>query len=531
MTQVNALHPFVGMDVMTLLERRVATRGDHPYLIWDPPGETGPRTWTYAEFADEVAAVAAGLAARGVKAGDRILIHLVNCPEFMFAWFACARLGAVAVTTNTRSAGDELSYYAADCEAVGAITQPAHSALVDSCAPDLRWLVCTTHDGGLEPDSGRLPDRASSFDSLRDDPGSAPRIAVDPLAPMSVQYTSGTTSKPKGVLWTQANALWGGQVSSAIEGLRPDDVHYVCNPLFHTNALSYSMLASMWTGSSMVLVPKWSTSRFWEVSLRHGCTYICIIAFTYRAIIGLEVPAGSRYRLMALGVCDLPTDAQLGVKTLGWWGMTETVSLPIAGDPHLPNTPMSLGRPVPQYEIAVVHEDGSPIAPGETGTLLVKGVQGVSLFAEYLNQPEATASSFDERGWFDSGDLVTLLPDGHLVFEGRAKDMLKVGGENVAASEVERVIEGVGGVEEAAVVGQPHDMLDEVPVAFVIAPAGGDIVGAIVKACEESLADFKVPRAVYLVDDLPRAGLGKVNKVLLREDAAARLQRPTTTTG
>ena len=518
MTAPDWVHPYVGMDVPTLLARRVASRADHPFLIWDPP-EGPQRVWTYAEFSAEVSQVAAGLAARGVKAGDRLIIHLNNCPEFLFSWFACATLGAVAVTTNTRSAGAEFAYFAQDSQAVAAITQPAYADMVSRHAPQLRWVVCIDHDPGAGPDAAYRPDRASSFASLRAAPATPPpRRPAEPLAPMSVQYTSGTTSRPKGVLWTHANALWGGQVSSGIEDLRPDDIHFVCNPLFHTNALSYGMLATMWAGSTMVLVPKWSTSRFWEVSLRHGCTWMSIITFTYNAIIDMEVPPDSRYRLMGLGVCDLPTDARLGVKTLGWWGMTETVSLPIAGDARLPNTPMSMGRPVPQYQVAVVAEDGTPVSPGEMGKLLVKGTRGISLFAEYLNQPETTAACFDADGWFDSGDMVTLLPDGHLQFENREKDMLKVGAENVAASEVERVILGVPGVKEAAVVGQPHRMLSEVPVAFVIGSQADP--EAILAACRQGLADFKVPREVYVVDELPRAELGKINKATLRRQVA-----------
>lgn len=521
MREGRGLHPFVGMDVPVLLEKRVASRGNHPFLIWDPPGDE-VRTWTYAEFADEVARVSAGLVARGVSPGDRVIVHLVNCPEFMFAWFACAQVGAVAVTTNTRSAAEELAYFAEDCEAVGAITQPAYADLVAKVAPGVGWLACTDHDGGSRPANGKKPDRASSFGALRGDPSNRPRRPAQPMAPMSVQYTSGSTSRPKGVMWTHANALWAGQVSASVEELRPDDIHYVSNPLCHTNALSYSMLATMWAGGSMVLVPKWSTSRFWEVSLRHQCTWTAIIGFTYNAIIGLDVPSDHRYRVMGLGVCDLPTDATLGVKTLGWWGMTETVSLPIAGDPGLPNTTMSMGRPHPAYRVDVVRDDGSPVEPGEKGKLLLKGVPGISIFAEYLNQPDVTADSFDENGWFKTGDLVTLLADGHIVFEGREKDMLKVGAENVAASEVERVILDVPGVKEVAVVGQPHHMLSEVPVVFVTGPADDDRAKAILEACRANLADFKVPRAVYFVDDMPRVNLEKIDKKALREEAAAK---------
>jgi crotonobetaine/carnitine-CoA ligase len=350
------------------------------------------------------------------------------------------------------------------------------------------------------------------------------------MAPMSVQYTSGTTSRPKGVLWTHANALWAARVNAGHEDLHPSDCHLIYLPLFHVNALGYQMLASMWVGSRFVLVPKWSTSRFWDVSRQHGCTWLSLIGLSHRALAAGatgEIPAGHSYRLFGSGVCDTPMDGALGVKTIGWWGMTETISHGIVGNPYTPDRPLSMGRAAPEYQIAVVRDDGvTPVEPEETGHLLVKGTPGLSLFAEYLNQPEATADSFDEGGWFRTGDMATVHADGYLSFADRAKDMLKVGAENVAASEIERVIMETGLVAEVAVVGRPDDKLDEVPVAFVVAwEPRESLTEEVGAACAQRLADFKVPRAVYEVRDLPRSTLNKVNKAELRTVAQADADR------
>jgi crotonobetaine/carnitine-CoA ligase len=220
-------------------------------------------------------------------------------------------------------------------------------------------------------------------------------------------------------------------------------------------------------------------------------------------------------------VCDAPWDEPLGVKTLGWWGMTETITHGIVGDPYAPNRPLSMGRPAPEYEIAVVDDDGRRTPDDEAGNLLVKGTPGVSLFAEYLHDPEATAASFDEHGWFRTGDVVRPHADGHISFVERAKDMLKVGAENVAASEIERVLLSVPGVVEAAVVGRPDVKLDEVPVAFLIASDGDDLERRALEECAAKLADFKVPRQVYIVREFPRSTLRKVNKSELRRAAAS----------
>jgi crotonobetaine/carnitine-CoA ligase len=513
-------HQFSGTDVWDLLNLRADRTGDHEFLIWEP--FVGPgRRWTYSGFRAEAAAIAAGLEGRGVKFGDRILIHLENCPEFLFTWFACAALGAVAVTTNSRSAQDEVAYYASDSAAVGAITQPRFAEMVALAAPELRWLACIDHNSGEPASSASQPDGRSSFSSLRGDPNSLTRRAPDPMAHMSVQYTSGTTARPKGVVWTHANALWSARVNAVHEDLHPDDCHLTYMPLFHTNAMAYSVLASLWVGARFVLVPKWSTSRFWDISLRERCSWLSLMGLSARAIISMDPRPGHHYRLFGTGLCDPPWQAPFGVKTIGWWGMTETVSHGIVGDPYTPNRPMSMGRPAPEYGIAVVRADGvTPTEPEETGQLLVKGTPGLSLFAEYLNKPEATADAFDEWGWMRTGDLVVAHADGYLSFVDRAKDMLKVGAENVAASEIERVMSGVAGVAEAAVVGRPDPKLDEVPVAFVVATHEDDSLAARVReACANQLADFKVPRDVYVVAGLPRSTISKVNKVELRRYA------------
>ena len=516
---ITPLHPFNGLDVAELVRIRARTRRDHPFLIWEPFEGQG-ETLTYGAFHDRVARLSAGLAKRGIKPRDYLLIHLDNCLETLIAWYACADLGAVPVTTNARSSLDELQYFAGHCGAVAAITQPKFADLVNRASRDFKFIAVTSHDNGAAPAAGHGPGN-DSFEALFADASDAPCRAVDPLHPMGVQYTSGTTSRPKGVLWTHANALWGARVNAVHEDLRAEDVHLVHLPLFHTNAQAYSILATLWAGSTAVVMPRFSASRFWPISLRNRCTWTSVIPFCVKALMDIERPSEHFYRLWGSAICEPPTDAHFGVKTIGWWGMTETITHGIVGDVHMPNTPLSCGRPAPEYGIHIEAEDGRPVQPGETGHLKVRGLRGLSLFAEYINNAQATADAFDERGLFLTGDRVTLMDCGSIRFSDRDKDMLKVGGENVAASEIERVILTVPGVREVAVVAKPHPMLDEAPVAFVIAedslgeaPALPD---AIMAACKGALANFKHPHEVRVVKDMPRSTLEKVAKAELRK--------------
>ena len=522
---MRSLSPFVGCDASWLLRQRACTHGSRPFLIWHPYGEgASPRTWTFAEFYDDVRAVACGLRGHGVNRGDRVLVHLGNCPELLLTWHACARIGATAVTTNTRSSGDEVAYFTAKSRAVAAITQPRFLDLIETNTYGVRWVSCTASDAG-EPASASAIDLNvipfSDLTAASASPSSSSDQDVvrhEPSRECCVQFTSGTTARPKGVVWNHANVLWGARMAAVNMRLMPDDVSLVHFPLFHTNAMMYAHLGSLWAGASFVLVPKFSASRFWEVALTYGCTWTSTSPFVIHALSQHPVPDLHRFRFWGTGTCELPAcQNTFHVKSLGWWGMTETVAFGLVGDLDLPCRPLATGRPALGYEIAIAGEGGAPVTLGESGRLLIRGIRGISLFAGYLDDAEATAAAFDEDGWFDTGDIATPFEDGYVRFEGRAKDMLRIGGENVAAAEIERAIASLPQVAEVAVVAAPHVMLEEVPVAFVIARNGCRLSAAdVMDHCRWLLADFKVPRRVVFVTDLPRSTTDKVAKAELR---------------
>ena len=506
-----AVHPFAGTDLTTALADRASRFGEQTFLVWEPgPGE--PEAWTYREFAAEVDRVAAGLAARGVGPGDAVVLLLENSPAFLFGWFACARLGAVAIDTNTRYAADELRHAFDLTGAIGAVT---HAHLLDRLADsgtELDWTVT------IDEDSGTCPD-------LVGDPSSLPLRAPDPCAPLCVQFTSGTTSRPKAVLFTHANALWGGRVGAAHARFAADDTVLVYAPLFHTAALSWQTLSAFWAGSTVVLLPRYTASRFWDISLRHRCTQTAVLGIMLQTLGDQDVPE-HQYRAWQFGMERPELADRFHVRLFNAWGMTEVVTQAIINDYDFPGDLGAIGRAALEYEVRVAREDGTDAPVGEAGDLLIGGVRGLSIFTEYLNDPVATTEAFDERGYFRTGDRVMLLPSGALQFVSRAKDMLKVGGENVAAGEIERVLLSVPGITSAAVVGRPDRILDEVGVAFVTVTADADhdiVIADALAACAARLADFKVPRDVYVVDELPESLLGKVAKAALRDEAIKRV--------
>jgi crotonobetaine/carnitine-CoA ligase len=502
-----------GQDIPWLLRHWADKKPEHPALIWDP-GVGDGRSWTYAELLVATQDLAAGLRDRGIEVGDKVLIHADNCPEMLLAWLACATLGAVAVTTNTRSAPAEVGWFIEKSQCVAAITQAKFIDHVAAADRDLRW-VAVIDDRPEGTDQLVFADLAGDGETWEG-------RAIEPLRPFGIMFTSGTTSKPKAVVHTHANAVWASRIGPRNIDLRTDDRYLIYLPLFHVNAQSWSMFSVLGVGATAVLMPKWSTSRFWEVVVRNEITHISLMPFVIPSLMDADKPRSS-LRIGVFGLI-LPTlDQMCGIDVYAAYGMTETVIHATNGRPADQLPERSMGRITPGYEFAVVDRDtGALCAEGSTGELWLKGTRGIQLFLEYFDNPEANASAFED-GWFKTGDMVMLGEGGNLFYRERDKDLLKVGGENVSAREVEEAIATVAGVGQVAVVGKKHDFLDEVVVAFVItgpdAPGDDTLEKHVIETCRSRLADFKVPRAVYVVDDFPRGTLDKILKNKLREMA------------
>ena len=502
-----------GQDIPWLVEHWAKSKPDHPGLIWDPP-DGDERSWTYLELLADMHRLATGLVARGVGVGDKVLIHADNCPEMLLAWLACATVGAVAVTTNTRSAPSEVAYFASHTKCVGAITEAKFASHIAECGDGLQWVV-TIGDGAARAD-------ATTFDDLRGDAAAWPGRAIDPMLPFGIMFTSGTTSKPKAVVHTHANAIWASRSGPRTIDLGTDDRYLIYLPLFHVNAQSWSFFSVLGVGATAVLMPKWSTSRFWDVVERRRITHISLMPFVMGALGSPDRPK-TDLRVGVFGLILPMLDEMFGIKIYAAYGMTETVTHAISGKPEERLPERSMGHPTPGYEIAIVDKDtGALCAPGETGELWMRGTRGIQLFLEYYDNPEANAKSFED-GWFKTGDMVVMGEGGNVFYRERDKDLLKVGGENVSAREVEDAIGTVAGIGSVAVVGKRHDFLDEVVVAFVIKALGASddetLARDVIETCRARLADFKVPRAVYVVEEFPLGTLDKILKNKLREMA------------
>jgi crotonobetaine/carnitine-CoA ligase len=492
----------------------VAHVGERPFLVWE--GRDGHvTTWTYAEFDDLVAGVAGGLAGRGVKAGAAVHLALANSPAFVATWLAAARLGAWIVPSDPTSSGPELAGHLAR-------TAPA----VGLCGADRRPAYLGAATGG--PQVLAVDEDDTELGDLQGPPVARPDVDEPaPRDPAAVMFTSGTTSAPKGVVVTQANYAFAGDVMAAAAGLRASDRQLVVLPLFHANAQYYSFASAISVGASVALMPAFSASGFLDQAARHAATHASLFAAPMRMILAKEPEPELDLRLTHCWYAQNVTTDQyetlaglLGCRPRQLYGMTETIPA-VLTNRAVGAVPDAMGLPTLGCDVDLRSADGDePVADGDTGEVVVRGEPGLTLFDGYLDDPDTTARSF-RAGRFRTGDLAHRDGEGRFYFDGRRSDILKVAGENVSVVEVEAVLAAHPGVLEAAVVGEPDAMRDEVPVGFVVQQPGRPPLDPADLAawCAERLAKSKRPVRIDVVAELPRTSVGKIRKFLLKERA------------
>lgn len=487
----------------------VAARPDEPFLVF-LGADDRTTTWTYSRFDGLVGRVAATLASHQVGPGSAVHLTLRNSPSFVAAWLAVARLGAWMVPSDPESTGAELAGHIGRTRPVvgvcGAGREVAYKAAVEQAGAATSTLAVDEDD----PTLGALASRGSV--------AAADEQPVGPHDKLAVLFTSGTTSAPKGVVLTQAGYAFAGDVMAAAAALRPDDRQLVVLPLFHANAQYYSFAAAISAGASVALVHRFSASRFLAHAAALDATCASLFAAPIRMILARGATAVEGLRLRHCWYAQNLTADQyeqlaglLGCRPRQLYGMTETLPA-VLTDRALQPRPDTMGYPTLGCEVRL-----------SEGELQVRGVPGETLFAGYLDDPETTEASFVERRddgsvWFATGDQVRVEADGRLTFAGRRSDVLKVAGENVSTVEVEAALVEHPAVFEAAVVGRPDEVRDEVPVAYVVpAPGAACDPEEILAHAEQRLAKAKRPRAVHVVDELPRTSVGKIRKFLLPE--------------
>lgn len=508
----------------------------------------GDRSISYAQLRRESDDVAKGLLEAGVRKGERVALWMGNRLEWPVIFYAIAKIGAVIVPVSTKFKMEETAYILAQCEVstlilndrfsgidfvemlyglVPELKGPGGKAPVSQRFPHLRNVICLAssdarHPGLLDYEAMVAQGRAKDGRLLAD-----ARAGVTGADPLLIQSTSGTTGFPKGAVLTQQNFVRTGFEVGVKQQLKESDRFFSPAPYFHVSGTMHAFTAPIAHGCTVYSMEKYELEKVVDTICRNECKVYHGFNFfkdyfARRGDFGNEFNLGVLDRAWTTGtLVDLANIGSLGIKVCSLYGLSETTgcsTICVPDDPEIIRT-TTVGKPFDGVEICIKdrHGSGAVMAPGQEGEICIRGW---NVMAGYYNKPEETRETFDEDGWFHSGDLGLADAQRNVSFLGRIKDIIRVGGENLSPLEVENLLRRHPKVAEACVVGVPDARLGEVCMAFIKLKAGSRSDDAeILSFCRNQIAGYKIPRHVRFVDEFPLTGSNKIRRVEVKEIA------------
>ncbi|MDZ7917381.1 MAG: AMP-binding protein [Rhodococcus sp. (in: high G+C Gram-positive bacteria)] len=480
---------------------------------------------THHELEDRSARLAAVLIDRGVGEGDRVAYLGLNSPALLITMLASFRIGALFVPINFRLAGSELEGVFENSGAGTLVCEAGHRMSVDAVRErtTLKTLLLIDNDPAVAPDAP-VPGWLRWSRALAEASPSAGVYHARFDDPAILMYTSGTTGFPKGVVLTYGNLWWNSvNVDSRID-TRRQDVTYATAPLFHIGALNSFVLRTLVRGGTVVLRRKFDAEQFRDDLVDYQINSVFAVPSMLAAlsrvpdIFSVDLPALHTIVVAAAPVAPslIHLFADHGIYLQQAWGLTETA--PFAT--HLPVEQTRLkagsaGLAMPHTQVRVVDRvTNEPVAAGVPGEVVVRGP---NVTPGYWRNPKATVEAFDDEGWFHSGDIGYLDADGYLYIVDRLKDLIISGGENVYPAEVERILAGMPGVADVAVVGVPDATWGETVAAVVSVASGAQLtLHEVREYASANLARYKLPTQLHFVDSVPRNPSGKILKADIR---------------
>ncbi|WP_217578694.1 class I adenylate-forming enzyme family protein [Mesorhizobium sp. GbtcB19] len=518
------------LTVADALRRTAATAPDIEAIV-APDGRI-----TWGALADDVARVSAGLVAQGIRKGDRVGLCLGNSVQWMSIFLALGSLGAVTVPINTRFVASEMAY-ALRQSRVGTLITCDRLFKIDFIA--MLREICPSLDRKL-PDAAvpnlvkvivigdDVPQGAVGWDAVRaaGAVGATQPQAGSPDDPLLIQYTSGTTSFPKGVLLTHRNMLANAYFSGLRMGLRPADRFHSARPFFHVAGTTLSILSVLQHAATLVSMDRFEAGEALRLMEAGRCTHFSGNDTMALMLLNHADRARRKLSLRGAWLAASPTIVRRVIDELGarecvvGYGLSEA-SPNVAQSCFWESEEIRASaamRLEPGVSVRIRRSDGSDADIGESGEILVRGW---NVMLGYFDKPKETAEALGAEGWLATGDLGSLDGSGRLTFLGRAKEIIRVGGEDVSPADVENALHRHPAIRQAAVVGVPEERLVEVPAAFVILNDGHAADPEEIKAwAKREMAGFKVPRHVWIVDSFESIGMTASSKIQKKQLAA-----------
>ncbi|MDX6446788.1 MAG: long-chain acyl-CoA synthetase [Blastocatellia bacterium] len=504
------------INLRELLEQRAGSSPERAFLFSEPDG----RQFTYSEFDRAVNRAAAMLAARDVGKGDVVSLLMPNSAEYIIAYFACWKLGALAGPVNSLLKEQEIIFVLNNSEAKAILLHSEFEARIENIRNDLPHLQSVIV---FDDEAEATREFAASADILS---------AVLPCIPDDdaiIIYTSGTTGKPKGCLLTHGNVVANARQISEWLNFTPNDRLLTIMPLFHMNAVSVTTMAALYAGGSTVVSPKFSARRFWNTISDYEITSFGSVATMLSMLLNTYpdgVPAGLSTRQLRFAMCgSAPVPAEVmknfevtfNCPVIEGYGLSESTCRSTFNPPDSRRRPGSCGLPIGN-EMKVFDDNDMELADGELGEIVLRGE---NILKGYYKNPEATTQAF-RNGWFHTGDVGYRDPDGFFFIVDRKSDMIIRGGENIYPREIDEVLYQHPAVAAAATIGIPDHLYGEEVAAFVVLKDGArSEEDELISYCAERLADYKCPKSIRIVKDIPKGPTGKLLKRELAKEFSA----------
>ena len=499
--------------------------------------------YTYAAFDEDVNRIANVFLDLGIEKGDHVALHLHSSPEFLMCLFGLAKIGAVAVPINEQYLADEAEYILENSDAICVVVEPLFyetyqellarghyfpkgvvvaRAGTESPKSNIDFSSIYTPLGTVEEGQQGIYDfwmmRCEQSAILRD---SCELTSDDPV---QIIYTSGTTSRPKGVVLTHANMVFSGLYGDWEVSLRGSDRVLTSMPACHSNFQLAALMPVITAGASLIIVEKYSATRFMKQIRHYKATVIQCVAMMLRTLLLQPVDPEEKNHCVREVLYFIPiTDAEkeefeqrFNMRIMNTYGSTESIGWAITDPPVGARNWPSVGRAGLGYKARICDMEDNELPPGEVGEIQIKGERGRSVMLEYYNNPEATENTFSADGWLKTGDQGYQDDNGWFYFVDRKVNMVKRSGENISTTELEEILEQHPAIAEAAVIGVPDPIRDQAIKAFVrFAPGESMTLAEVEQYCKDHMASFKVPTFYEVVEDFPRTCSMKIEKKLL----------------
>ena len=498
-------------NIGNLLEQRTAKAPGKMFLFSEPDG----RQFTYAEFAAAVNRAAALLAAHAVSKGDVVSLLMPNSPEYIIAYFACWKLGALAGPVNSLLKEHEIEFVMNNSEAKAILVHSEFQPRIENIRGELPHLKSV-----IEFDDEAVATREIRQEEQEKGGQDARAPSINKADDSIIIYTSGTTGKPKGCLLTHGNVIANARQISNWLNFTEDDRLLTIMPLFHMNAVSVTTMSALYAGGSTVISPRFSASQFWQIISDYQVTSFGSVATMLSILLNTYpdgVPAGLKTDQLRFAMCgSAPVPAEVIKKfeetfncpVVEGYGLSESTCRSTFNPPDERRRAGSCGLAIGN-EMKVFDDDDNEVPDGELGEIVLRGE---NVLKGYFKSPEATQSAF-RNGWFHTGDVGYRDKDGFFYIVDRKSDMIIRGGENIYPREIDEVLYKHPAVAAAATIGVPDDLYGEEVAAFVVLKDGLKVSEAeLISYCTERLADYKCPKSIRIVAEIPKGPTGKLLK-------------------